>query len=331
MGDTLVTTRQLGRTGMAVSEVGLGCWQLGGDFGPVSAATAEAVIEQAVKEGINFFDTADVYGDGISEQYLGKLVNQLMPEAVIATKYGRAAGTYPDGYSLTDLRDSVRRAQDRLQRDSLDLLQLHCVPERVLAEQHIFDWLREVQQEGLIKAFGASVETHKEAEICLEHSDLQSLQIIFNLLRQRPIEALFDKALAQQVGIIVRLPLASGMLSGKFSKDTAFAETDHRNYNKDGEAFSVGETFSGIAFDKGLEIVDTLKQSVPEGMTMAQFAMRWILDHEAVTTIIPGASSASQVTQNARVSQLPVVDQAVHEALFAYYESDIEKHIRCPL
>ena len=331
MGNTLVTTRQLGRTGMAVSEVGLGCWQLGGDFGPVSAATAEAVIEQAVKEGINFFDTADVYGDGISEQYLGKLVNQLMPEAVIATKYGRAAGTYPDGYSLTDLRDSVRRAQDRLQRDSLDLLQLHCVPERVLAEQHIFDWLREVQQEGLIKAFGASVETHKEAEICLEHSDLQSLQIIFNLLRQRPIEALFDKALAQQVGIIVRLPLASGMLSGKFSKDTAFAETDHRNYNKDGEAFSVGETFSGIAFDKGLEIVDTLKQSVPEGMTMAQFAMRWILDHEAVTTIIPGASSASQVTQNARVSQLPVVDQAVHEALFAYYESDIEKHIRCPL
>lgn len=331
MGNTLVTTRQLGRTGMAVSEVGLGCWQLGGDFGPVSAATAEAVIEQAVKEGINFFDTADVYGDGISEQYLGKLVNQLMPEAVIATKYGRAAGTYPDGYSLTDLRDSVRRAQDRLQRDSLDLLQLHCVPERVLAEQHIFDWLREVQQEGLIKAFGASVETHKEAEICLEHSDLQSLQIIFNLLRQRPIEALFDKALAQQVGIIVRLPLASGMLSGKFSKDTAFAETDHRNYNKDGEAFSVGETFSGIAFDKGLEIVETLKQSVPEGMTMAQFAMRWILDHEAVTTIIPGASSASQVTQNARVSQLPVVDQAVHEALFAYYESDIEKHIRCPL
>ncbi|MCP4231961.1 MAG: aldo/keto reductase, partial [Aestuariibacter sp.] len=318
MGNTLVTTRQLGRTGMAVSEVGLGCWQLGGDFGPVSAATAEAVIEQAVKEGINFFDTADVYGDGISEQYLGKLVNQLMPEAVIATKYGRAAGTYPDGYSLTDLRDSVRRAQDRLQRDSLDLLQLHCVPERVLAEQHIFDWLREVQQEGLIKAFGASVETHKEAEICLEHSDLQSLQIIFNLLRQRPIEALFDKALAQQVGIIVRLPLASGMLSGKFSKDTAFAETDHRNYNKDGEAFSVGETFSGIAFDKGLEIVETLKQSVPEGMTMAQFAMRWILDHEAVTTIIPGASSASQVTQNARVSQLPVVDQAVHETLFAY-------------
>ncbi len=331
MGNTLVTTRQLGRTGMAVSEVGLGCWQLGGDFGPVSAATAEAVIEQAVKEGINFFDTADVYGDGISEQYLGKLVNQLMPEAVIATKYGRAAGTYPDGYSLTDLRDSVRRAQDRLQRDSLDLLQLHCVPERVLAEQHIFDWLREVQQEGLIKAFGASVETHKEAELRLEHSDLQSLQIIFNLLRQRPIEALFDKALAQQVGIIVRLPLASGMLSGKFSKDTAFAETDHRNYNKDGEAFSVGETFSGIAFDKGLEIVDTLKQSVPEGMTMAQFAMRWILDHEAVTTIIPGASSASQVTQNARVSQLPVVDQAVHETLFAYYESDIEKYIRCPL
>lgn len=331
MGDTLVTTRQLGRTGMAVSEVGLGCWQLGGDFGPVSAATAEAVIEQAVKEGINFYDTADVYGDGISEQYLGKLVNQLMPEAVIATKYGRAAGTYPDGYSLTDLRDSVRRAQDRLQRDSLDLLQLHCVPERVLADQHIFDWLREVQQEGLIKAFGASVETHKEAEICLEHSDLQSLQIIFNLLRQRPIEALFDKALAQQVGIIVRLPLASGMLSGKFSKDTAFAETDHRNYNKDGEAFSVGETFSGIAFDKGLEIVDTLKQSVPEGMTMAQFAMRWILDHEAVTTIIPGASSASQVTQNARVSQLPVVDKAVHETLFAYYESDIEKYIRCPL
>ncbi|TPV56448.1 aldo/keto reductase [Aestuariibacter sp. GS-14] len=328
---TQVNSRTLGRTGLSVSEVGLGCWQLGGDFGPVSAATAEAVIEQAVKEGINFFDTADVYGNGISEQYLGKILNKLAPEAVIATKYGRAAGTYPDGYSLTDLRDSVRRAQDRLQRDCIDLLQLHCVPEQVLAARHIFDWLREVQQEGLINAFGASVETHKEAEICLEHSDLQSLQIIFNLLRQRPIEALFDRALAQQVGIIVRLPLASGMLSGKFSKDTAFAATDHRNYNKDGEAFSVGETFSGIAFNQGLEIVDILKQSVPEGMTMAQFAMRWILDHDAVTTIIPGASSAFQVTQNASVSQLPVIDKTTHQRLFAYYESAIEQHIRCPL
>ena len=331
MGNTLVTTRQLGRTGMAVSEVGLGCWQLGGDFGPISAATAEAVIEQAVKEGINFFDTADVYGNGISEQYLGKLVNQLMPEAIIATKYGRADGTYPDGYSLTDLRDSIRRAQDRLQRDSLDLLQLHCIPEQVLADQHIFDWLRVVQQEGLFKAFGASVETHIEAEICLKHNDLQSLQIIFNLLRQRPIEALFNKAQAQQIGIIVRLPLASGMLSGKFNKNTAFAASDHRNFNKDGGAFSVGETFSGIAYDKGLEIVDTLKKSVPEGMTMAQFAMRWILDHEAVTTIIPGASSPSQVAQNARVSQLPVVNQEIHDTLFAYYKSEIEKHIRCPL
>ena len=324
----MITTRRLGHTKLSISEVGLGCWQLGGDFGPLSATTAEAVIREAVEQGINFFDTADVYGNGLSEQYLGKWVNQLKPDAVIATKYGRATGTYPDGYSLTDMRDSIRRAQDRLGRDTLDLLQLHCVPEAVLAQQEIFDWLREVQQEGLIKAFGASVETHKEAEICLQQDGLQSLQIIFNLLRQRPVEDLFERAMKRDVGIIVRLPLASGMLSGKFSHDTVFDASDHRHYNKNGDAFSVGETFSGIPFEKGLEIVEALKGMAPNDMTMAQFAMRWILDHEAVTTVIAGASSANQVIQNAKVSQLAPLPHSLHQTLLAYYKSDIEQHIR---
>ncbi|MGQ8366668.1 aldo/keto reductase [Glaciecola sp. 1036] len=326
-----IEKRILGSSGLNISEVGLGCWQLGGDFGPVSEDKAIAIIQQAVDSGITFFDTADVYGAGVSEAYLGEHLNKLLPEAVIATKYGRWQGTYPDGYSLIDLTDSIKRAQDRLQRDVIDLLQLHCIPKTVLQEGKIFDWLREAQQQGLISNFGASVETQAEAEICLQHSDLSSLQIIFNLLRQKPVESLLTQAQQNDVGIIVRLPLASGMLSGKFNPQTQFAESDHRNYNKDGEAFSVGETFSGIAFEKGLEIVDSIKSRVPEGYSMAQFAMRWILDHPAVTTIIPGASGPQQVIQNAQVSQLTRIEKQLHQQLFDYYKSDIEQYIRCEI
>ncbi|NVK56568.1 MAG: aldo/keto reductase [Alteromonadaceae bacterium] len=324
-------SRILGSSALKVSEVGLGCWQLGGDFGPIDEQTATAILNQAVNDGITFFDTADVYGDGQSESYLGKVLSDIAPDAVIATKYGRGGGTYPDGYSLTDLRDSVKRAQDRLQRDCLDLLQLHCIPKSVLSNGAVFDWLREVQQEGHIAHFGASVETLEEAKICLQHDDVASLQIIFNLMRQRPVTELFDEALEKKVGIIVRLPLASGMLTGKFDQNTRFDASDHRNFNKDGEAFSVGETFSGIEFNKGLALIERLKTFKPADFNMAQFAMRWILDHEAVSTIIPGASSPKQVTQNAATASLPELDKALHQKLYDYYVHEVEPLIRCEI
>lgn len=281
-----------------------------------------------MEQGITFFDTADVYGAGRSESYLGEALSPLGNNVVVVTKYGRGPGTYPDGYSLTDMRDSILRAQDRLKRDVIDLVQLHCIPTSVMQRGEIFDWLRTVQQDGLIKYFGASVETLEEAFLCAEQDDLASLQIIFNLFRQRPIEKLFEVTKERNIGIIVRLPLASGMLSGKYSRDTQFAETDHRNYNKDGKAFSVGETFSGIPFDTGLELVEQIKKYKPEDMNMAQFAMRWILDHDAVTTVIAGASSAEQVAQNVSVSSLPPVSPDAHKALYDFYLYNIEQHIR---
>ncbi|QJR82829.1 aldo/keto reductase [Alteromonas pelagimontana] len=326
-----MSTRQLGSSKLQVSEVGLGCWQLGGDFGPINEDTATEILEQAVQEGITFFDTADVYGAGQSESYLGHTLTKIAPDAVIATKYGRGDCSYPNSYSFNNLRDSVLRSQDRLQRNCLDLLQLHCISQAELEKEAIFDWLREVQQQGHIAHFGASVETLEEAHICTAQEDLASLQIIFNLMRQRPLMDLFDEAKEKDVGIIVRLPLASGMLSGKFNKNTSFDKSDHRNFNKDGEAFSVGETFSGIEFNKGLELVKKLETYKPAHLDMAGFAMRWILDHDAVSSIIPGASSPKQVSQNAAVGQAQRLDSALHDKLYQLYLNDIEPAIRCKI
>ncbi|HEU0197548.1 MAG TPA: aldo/keto reductase [Nevskiaceae bacterium] len=321
-------TRTLGNTGFAVSEVGLGCWQFGGDFGPIDEATVDGIIDTAQQAGINFFDTADVYGDGASERFLGERLATSKPRPFIATKYGRAADTYPDGYSLSSLRDRIRTAQDRLRCNSVDLLQLHCVPLKLLQRGEIFDWLRTVQQEKLIKFFGASVETVEEGLVCVQHDDVSSLQVIFNVFRQKLLDELLPRAHEKNIGIIARLPLASGMLSGKFNRHTRFAETDHRNYNKDGQAFNVGETFAGIPFEKGIELAEVITARTPEGYTTAQMAMRWILDHPAVTTIIPGASRADQVRENAKVSELPPLSRELHAELATFYQRDVAQHIR---
>jgi len=323
--------RLLGSSNLEVSEVGLGCWQLGGDFGPLSDEGAHRIIESALEQGVTFFDTADVYGAGKSERYLGKALANAGSEIKIATKYGRWEGTYPEGYSLVDLRDSLKRAQDRLHRDCIDLIQLHCIPTTILERGEIFDWLRQVQQEGHIAHFGASVERVDEALLCAEQDDLVSLQVIFNLLRQRPLKELFERAKEKKVGIIVRLPLASGLLSGKYSSATTFDETDHRHYNKDGEAFSVGETFSGIEFGRGLGLVEALAALKPDAYNMAQFAMRWILDHDAVSSIIPGASSPAQVASNVSVAALAPLPQELHDQLYDFYLNEVESHIRCPI
>ncbi len=327
MTKATITKRVLGKSGFEISECGLGCWQLGGDFGPIEDDRAYEVIHAALEAGVNFFDTADVYGGGKSESYLGQVLGS-KKDIFIATKYGRDGNTYPDKYSLEDMRDSIKRAQDRLQRDVIDLLQLHCVPTTIMEEGAIFDWLLQVQEEGLIKHFGASVETVDEALLCVQKPGLSSLQIIFNIFRQRALDTLFDQALANKVGIIVRLPLASGLLSGKYSSSSTFAESDHRNYNKDGAAFSVGETFSGIPFDKGLELVTELESHKPADLSMAQFAQRWILDHKAVSTVIAGASSKKQVGENTSVSALKPLEDDVHKALYDFYLTKVEAHIR---
>ncbi len=321
-------SRPLGKSDLTLSEVGLGCWQLGGDFGPISADTVADIVDTALTEGITFFDTADVYGDGASERYLGEHLGTRKPKPVIATKYGRGDGSYPDGYSLTHMRDSVKRAQDRLKTDSLDLLQLHCVPTEVVRRGEIFDWLRTIQQEGHIRYFGASVETVEEGLICAEHEDLTSLQVIFNIFRQKLLDELLPRAEDKNIGIIVRLPLASGMLSGKFTEKTQFAESDHRHFNRDGDAFNVGETFAGIPFETGVKLVRELEKKVPEGYTMAQMAMRWLLDQPAVTSIIPGASSAKQVRENAGVSALKPLSDELHEELYDFYQHQVQQHIR---
>ncbi len=326
-GDTL-ESQQLEKAGLQLSRIGLGCWQLGGDFGEISDETAHKILTRALEEGIRFFDTADVYGAGQSERLLGRYISQ-RDDVVIATKYGRGQGTYPDNYNFNNLRDSVLRSQDRLERDTIDLLQLHCVPFDVLKKRDIFDWLEELQAEGQIKAFGASVETIEEAEFCISHSNVASLQIIFNLLRQDATGSLFDSAQKHEVGIIARLPLASGLLTGKFSTDSTFEDSDHRNFNKDGDAFNVGETFSGLTLEKGVELVSKINGSFkPDALSMVQLALRWCLDHPAVTSVIAGASKPDQVSQNVHAASLDPLPETLHDKLGTFYRNEVKPHIR---
>ncbi|HWB58884.1 MAG TPA: aldo/keto reductase [Chthoniobacteraceae bacterium] len=321
-------TRLFNKTGVHVSEIGLGCWQLGGsDWGDVDEKLAHDILSAAVDSGINFLDTADVYGGGRSEQLIGNFLKSRSEKIFTATKLGRK-GIYPDNYTRETLNEATESSLKNLGVDALDLTQLHCVPLAELRKGDVFQWLREQKQQGKIKSFGASVETMEQALACLDHEGLSSLQIIFNLFRQNPADVLFKKALEKQVAIIVRLPLASGLLSGKLTKDSRFPQNDHRNYNRDGQYFSVGETFGGIPFEKGVELADALKPRVPGGMTMAQMAQRWILDHEAVSVVITGASRVAQVTANASVSALPPLDSRLRGTLRDYYENEVKQHIR---
>jgi aryl-alcohol dehydrogenase-like predicted oxidoreductase len=322
--------RALGAGGFKIGEVGLGCWQFGGDFGPMAAETAGDIMKTAVENGIDFFDTADVYGDGRSEGLIGKFLATGSHSVTVATKFGRGANVYPEAYTKEALRASAIASIERLGVEAIDLLQLHCIPTAVLRQGDVFDWLREIKTEGLIRHFGASVESVEEALICLEQEGLLTLQVIFNIFRQKLISDLFPRAQARGVGIIIRLPLASGLLSGKFNKETRFAETDHRHFNRDGQHFNVGETFAGLPFEKGVELAETLKADIPDGISMAQMALRWILDHEAVSVIIPGASSPAQAASNAAVSGMaPLADQ-VHAKFNDFYIREVQHHIRGP-
>jgi aryl-alcohol dehydrogenase-like predicted oxidoreductase len=324
-------TRLFNGTGRMVSEVGLGCWQLGGaDWGNVGDAEALEILNTAAEAGVTFFDTADVYGDGRSERLVGRFLRDHGSGFFVATKLGRTGDLFPDKYTEAGVRAATEASLRRLELDVLDLTQLHCVPPAVLRDGAIFDWLRKLKDEGKIHGFGASVESMEEAEICLAQEGLESLQIIFNIFRQKPAEKVFAEALSKRVALIVRLPLASGLLSGKMKAGTQFAATDHRNYNRDGEKFNVGETFAGLPYEKGVELAEELAAYVPEGFTMAQMAQRWILDHEAVTVIIPGASRPQQARANAAVSNLPPLPVETHAALREFYEKKVAAHIRGP-
>lgn len=324
--------RKFGSTGWEVSEVGIGTWQLGGtEWGDVGEEQALATLHAAADSGVNFIDTADIYGSGRSEMLIGRFLTERGGEFRVATKLGRAQDPgWPANFTRDAVRAHTEGSLERLGVEALDLTQLHCVPSDVLEKGEIFDWLRELKQEGKIRQFGASVESMDEALLVLEQEGLASLQIIFNIFRRKPIETLFARASERNVALIVRLPLSSGLLAGKMTRDTQFAETDHRSFNRDGDSFNVGETFSGVPYEIGLDAVDEIRPLAPEGMSMAQMALRWCLDFPEVTAVIPGAKRPEQARANAAASDMPRLSDETHERLKRIYESQIAEQIRGP-
>jgi len=322
-----MNTRTLGKTGYIVSEIGLGCWQLGGDFGPVGDDTANEILRTARSLDVNFWDTADVYGAGQSERRIGDFKDK--KGVLIATKLGR--GPEFEGmtrYTRAKVRDSLEGSARRLGVETLDLAQLHCIPIDVLRDGEIFTWLDDMRQAGLIRHWGASVQTVEEGMLAMRADTCASLQTIFNLFRQDAVESLLPAAQKNKVGIIVRLPLASGLLSGRMSKTTQFTAQDHRNYNRDGQAFYVGETFSGLPFDKGVAFADEIKHWLPAGMSLAHLALRWILDQPAVSTIIAGVSKPAQLKDNAEVSRMDPLPASLVEQLKDFYIEKIRPEVR---
>jgi aryl-alcohol dehydrogenase-like predicted oxidoreductase len=316
--------RKLGKTNFDVSEVSLGAWQIGGAWGDVSDASAEQVLHAAIEEGINFIDTADVYGDGRSERFIAKVLGKTGADVIVATKVGRRLSPHvADGYNLENLTAFVERSLKNLKRETLDLVQLHCPPTEVYYRPEVFAVLDDLKKEGKIRHYGVSVEKVEEAIKATEFSGVATVQIIFNIFRQRPKDLFFGLAQERDVGVLVRLPLSSGLLSGKINHETAFAADDHRKFNRHGEQFDRGETFSGVDFDAALNAVDEIRRLVPEGVTMANFALRWILDHEAVSCVIPGARNEQQVRQNVAASDLTPLKPQQAKALADLYEAKI--------
>lgn len=314
-----------------VAEVGLGTWQLGStDWGNVDEEEAMRIFQAYVDAGGNFIDTADVYGMGISEKLIGKFLKTQTKAIYVATKLGRRSDSpngWPQNFTYDLMRKQVEDSLYHLGQSHLFLEQLHCIPTEEMRAGKVFKYLVHLQEEGLIQNWGASVETSEEALLCLEQEGLASLQIIFNLFRQHVADEIFEKAKTKGVALIVRVPLASGLLTGKFDENTKFSEKDHRNFNADGEAFNAGETFSGIEFNKGVKLSQEIKNLLPDER-MAQWAIRWILDHPEVTTVIPGASKVPQVKSNVEASALPPLFKETHQQLRKLYDEAIHGSIR---
>jgi aryl-alcohol dehydrogenase-like predicted oxidoreductase len=301
-------SRELGRTGWKVSACSFGAWAIGADWGWVDDSESLAALNRAIELGVNFFDTADVYGDGRSERLMAQLRRQHQEKIYIATKAGRRLTPHAaDGYNRANLTAFVERSLRNLQTEAIDLLQLHCPPYQVYYNPDIFGILDDLVTAGKIRYYGVSVEKVEEALKAIEYPNVQSIQIIFIMFRQRPAELFFEQAKKHKVGILARVPLASGLLTGKFTASSQFTPDDHRNYNRHGEAFDRGETFSGVDYPTGLRAVEELKAICPAGFSMTQFALRWILMFDAVTCAIPGAKRQSQVNENFAVSDLPPI------------------------
>ena len=316
--------RALGRTGWKVSEVSFGAWAIGGSWGRVSDNDAAAALRRAVDCGVNFFDTADVYGDGRSERLIAQLKKSYKQEIIVATKAGRRLPhQIVEGYSRENLTAWVEESLRNLSVETLDLLQLHCPPTELYDRPEVFAILDDLVKAGKIRYYGVSVEKIEEALKAIEFPNVQTVQIIFNCFRQRPAELFFPRAKQRQVGILARVPLASGLLTGKLRRDSTFAADDHRQFNRFGQAFDVGETFSGVDYDTGLAAVEGIRQLLLGGMSMSQFALRWILMFDAMSCAIPGGKSAEQVGDNCAASDLPPLSPETMEAVRRIYHEKI--------
>ncbi len=319
-------TRKLGRTGRDVGVVGLGAWQLGADWGSVDESEALAVLRSAVEGGVTFIDTADVYGDGRSERLVGQILKE-HDSLTVATKMGRRVEQLPENYNPANFRAWNDRSRQNLGVDTIDLVQLHCPPTPVYSTDSVFDDLDAMVDEGRIAAYGVSVETCAEALTAIARPNVASVQIILNALRLKPLDEVLPAAQQAGVGIIARVPLASGLLSGKYDENTVFGADDHRTYNRHGEAFDVGETFSGVDFTTGLEAVRRLMPWLPAGATMAQFALRWIIDQPGVSVVIPGARNPQQVAGNVGAAALPELTTDQQTAVQGIYDDLIRPQI----
>jgi aryl-alcohol dehydrogenase-like predicted oxidoreductase len=316
--------RELGRTGWKVSEISFGAWAIGGSWGQVSDEDSMVALHKAIDCGVNFIDTADVYGGGRSERLIARLKKERKEEIIVATKAGRRLPRQTvQGYSRENLSGWIEDSLRNLSTDSLDLLQLHCPPTELYSRPEVFGILDDLVAAGKIRYYGVSVEKVDEALQAIEFPNVQTVQIIFNCFRQRPAEAFFAKAKEKQVGILARVPLASGLLTGKLRPDSTFAADDHRNFNRRGEAFDVGETFSGVDYDIGLAAAEEIRGLLPAAVSMSQFALRWILMFDAVTCAIPGGKRADQVADNCRASDLPPLTPDAMAAVQRVYDEKI--------
>jgi aryl-alcohol dehydrogenase-like predicted oxidoreductase len=319
--------RPLGSTGRDVSEIGFGAWAIGGSWGDVSDDESLAALHAAVDAGVTFVDTADVYGDGRSERLIGRLLQERDEELFVATKFGRRAPLDPAEYTEANLRAWLERSRENLNVEALDLVQLHCPPWETYYAPEVFERAQALVDDGLVRSFGVSVERVEEALKAIEYPGVATVQIVFNAFRQRPAHLFLAEAQRRDVGVIARVPLASGLLTGKLRRDSEFAEDDHRRFNRHGEAFDVGETFAGIPYEAGLDAVEELRPLVPEGATMAQLALRWILDHPGVSTVIPGARNPEQAHANAAAAELEPLGEIAHDAIARIYAERIAPHV----
>jgi len=322
--------RKFSNLGWNVSEIGIGCWAIGSEWGDVSVEDAKEALYSSIDNGINFFDTADVYGDGRSEKIISEVLKNSNEQIYVATKAGRRLNPHnADGYNLKNIESFIDRSLSNLGVDIIDLVQLHCPPSEICGKPETYEMMDEIVKKGKIKYYGVSVEKVSEALDAIKHPNVKSIQIIFNIFRQKPSETFFHEAKKKNVAIIARVPLASGLLTGKMNNNSSFPKNDHRNYNINGDAFDVGETFSGVNFSKGLEAVEELKKIIPKGFSLTDLALKWILSHAEVTVVIPGVKNKIQAELNVKASELSEISfikESIKEIYSKYFKKDIHSN-----